>query len=222
MVPHETTESPVPAPWHHEPSATTPNPQDLRVLLFAVIALGLVALLTFWLHRRLVAAPRWATRWRYAGTATLVVLTASSVAAAAGYGFTRNFDMEAQLGLYDGMTLFGANAEVWVLKREPFDFSIALGLHARRGDKTVDATGIDLTFLPSKHVTDKLDIYGGLDFAFESISDRFGGGSFKTVHVVPGLEYKLNPDLDFVAELGLAVNDAARHCASAGLAYYFR
>jgi len=144
------------------------------------------------------------------------------VAAAAGYGFTRNFDMEAQLGLYDGMMLFGANAEVWVLKREPFDFSIALGLHARRGDKTVDATGIDLTFLPSKHVTDKLDIYGGLDFAFESISDRFGGGSFKTVHVVPGVEYKLNPDLDFVAELGLAVNDAARHYASAGLAYYFR
>jgi hypothetical protein len=144
------------------------------------------------------------------------------VAITAGYGFTRNFDMEAQLALYDGMTLFGVNGEVWALKREPFDFSIALGLHGSRGDKSVDSTGIDLAFLPGKHVNSKLDIYGGLDFAFESISDRFGGGSFKTVHLVPGLEYKLNPDLDFVAELGLALNDAARHYVTAGLAYYFR
>ena len=54
------------------------------MLLFAAIALGLVALLTFWLHRRLVAAPRWATRWRYAGSAALVALTALSVVTAAG------------------------------------------------------------------------------------------------------------------------------------------
>jgi hypothetical protein len=144
------------------------------------------------------------------------------VAVGAGYGFTKNFDMEGQLALYDGMTMFGVNGEVWAVKRDPFDFSVAFGVHARRGDKTVDATGLDLTFLPSKHVNEKLDVYGGLDFAFESISDNFGGGSFKTIHLVPGLEYKLNPDLDFVAELGLGLNDEARHYVSAGLAYYFR
>ena len=54
------------------------------MLPFVVLALVLVGLLTFWLHRRLVVAPGWATRWRYAGTAALVVLTALSVVAAAG------------------------------------------------------------------------------------------------------------------------------------------
>jgi len=146
----------------------------------------------------------------------------TGVAIAVGYGFTRNFDMEGQIAFYDGATLFGANGEIWALKRDPFDFSIAFGVHGRHGDKTVDATGFDLTFLPSKHVTPRLDVYGGLDFAFESVSDKFGGGSYKTIHLVPGFEYKLNPDLDFVGELGVALNDNARHYVSAGLAYYFR
>lgn len=54
------------------------------MLLFALVGLILVGLLTFWLHRRLVVAPGWATRWRYAGTAVLVLLTALSVVAQAG------------------------------------------------------------------------------------------------------------------------------------------
>ena len=45
------------------------------MLTFALIALTVVGLLTFWLHRRLVAAPRWPTRWRYAGSALIVALT---------------------------------------------------------------------------------------------------------------------------------------------------
>ena len=54
------------------------------MLLFAALALVLVGLLTFWLHRRLVAAPGWSTRWRYAGSAALVALTVLAVVAAAG------------------------------------------------------------------------------------------------------------------------------------------
>lgn len=52
--------------------------------LFAVIALVLVALLTLWLHRRLVVAPGWATRWWYAGSAALVAFTGLAVLALAG------------------------------------------------------------------------------------------------------------------------------------------
>ncbi|MFC7491919.1 MULTISPECIES: metallophosphoesterase [unclassified Knoellia] len=52
--------------------------------LFALVAATLVGLLTFWLHRRLVVAPGWRTRWRYAGTAVLVALTVLSVVAIAG------------------------------------------------------------------------------------------------------------------------------------------
>ncbi|PRY54138.1 hypothetical protein BCF74_12548 [Knoellia remsis] len=54
------------------------------MLPVALIALTLVGLLTFWLHRRLVVAPRWSTRWRYAVSALLVVLTGLAVLAQAG------------------------------------------------------------------------------------------------------------------------------------------
>lgn len=139
-----------------------------------------------------------------------------------GYGFTPRFDAEGGVAVYDGLTFFGGNGEFSLAKRDPFDFSVSLGLHGRRGDQTVDATGVDLTFLPSKHVTSKLDLYGALDFAFESISDSFGGGSFRTVHFVPGIEYRFRPDIDLLVEVGLALNDSARHYASAGIAFYLR
>lgn len=85
VSPHETTKEGVPAPWHHEAFlTTTPEIQDSCVLLFALLGLTLVGLLTFWLHRRLVVAPRWSTRWRYAGTTLVVALTVLSVVAIAG------------------------------------------------------------------------------------------------------------------------------------------
>jgi hypothetical protein len=141
------------------------------------------------------------------------------VAVLAGYGFTPRFDLEGGLALYDGVTFFGANAEVWVAKEQPIDFSIAGGLHFRTGDRTIDLTGADLTFLASGHATRRLEIYGGLDLAFEALREP---GSFKTVHFVPGIEYRVNDSLDFVAELGLALNDSARHYVSGGLAFYIR
>jgi hypothetical protein len=143
-------------------------------------------------------------------------------AALVGYGFTPRFDAEGGVAFYDGLTLFGGNGEFSLAKRDPFEVSVSLGLHGRRGDQTVDATGVDLTFMPSRHVTPKLDVYGALDLAFESISDSFGGGSFKTVHLVPGIEYRLRPDIDLLVELGIALNDAANHYLSGGLAFYLR
>jgi hypothetical protein len=139
-----------------------------------------------------------------------------------GYGFTPRVDAEGGVAFFDGRTFFGGNVEVWVVQRNPFDFSISAGLHGHRGSQALDSTGVDLTFLPSKRVNEKLDVYGALDFAFESISDKFGGGSFKTVHFVPGIEYRLHPDLDVIAELGIGLNDAARHYISGGFAFYFR
>jgi hypothetical protein len=64
-----------------------------------------------------------------------------------------------------------------------------------------------------------VELYGALDVAWESFDDD---GSFKTVHLVPGLEIRLNPDVDFLIEVGLAVNDNARHYVSGGLAFYLR
>jgi hypothetical protein len=39
---------------------------------------------------------------------------------------------------------------------------------------------------------------------------------------VPGIEYAISDDLDFVAEFGIALNDDGSHYASVGLAYYLR
>lgn len=54
------------------------------MLTFALIGLTFIGLLVLWLHRRLVAAPRWPTRWRYAGSLAIVALTALAVVTAAG------------------------------------------------------------------------------------------------------------------------------------------
>ena len=42
------------------------------------------------------------------------------------------------------------------------------------------------------------------------------------MHLVPGLEYRLGSDLDFLAEFGLALNDDSRSYVSVGLALYLR
>jgi len=143
----------------------------------------------------------------------------TGLAVLAGYGFTPKFDLEGGLALYDGVTFFGANAEYWLVKRAPLDVSVAGGVHRRRGDATTAYNGIDLTFLVSGRPTPRLDIYGGLDLAFEGIGVP---GEFKTAHLVPGLEYKLNDTIDLVAEAGLALNDNSRHYVSGGIAIYFR
>ena len=144
------------------------------------------------------------------------------VALVAGYGFTSWFDVEGGVAIYDGRTFFGGNAEFWLLRREPFDFSVSAGLHGERGSNSRETTGMDVTFLPSKRITNKLDIYGALDLAFESISDKLGGGSFQTAHLVPGVEYRAHPDLDIIVEFGIGLNADARHYVSGGFAYYFR
>lgn len=146
----------------------------------------------------------------------------TGVALLAGYGFTDRFDLEGGVALYDGLRLFGANGEYWIVKNGGLDVSGIVGLHFARGDRTLDTTGVDAILLASGHATRRLDIYGALDLAFEKITDDRFDDSFRTVHLVPGIEYEINRDLDFVAEVGLALNDEARHYFSAGLAYYFR
>jgi len=141
------------------------------------------------------------------------------VAALAGYGFTPRFDLEGGVALYDGVTFVGANAEYWLVKHAPLDFSIAGGLHRRMGDLTADYNGVDLTFLGSGHTTPHLEIYGGLDLAFEGIGVP---GEYKTAHLVPGIEYKINEMIDIVAEGGIALNDNSRHYIAGGVAIYFR
>jgi len=143
----------------------------------------------------------------------------AGVAILAGYGFTPSFDLEGGVAFYDGVTFLGANAEFWVLKHRPVDISIAGGFHGRFVESGDDYSGIDLTFLASGNVAPRLELYGGLDFGFEALGKDF---DYTTIHLVPGIEYKINENIDLVAEFGIALNDDSRHYLTGGLAIYFR
>jgi Outer membrane protein beta-barrel domain len=136
-----------------------------------------------------------------------------------GYGFTDRFDMEGKVAFFDGVQLYGLDAEVWLLKG-PADVSVSLGAHKTSFDGG-DSSAIDTALLVSGHVAEKLELYGGVNVSFESIDD-VDDSDFTRAYVVPGIEYKLHNDLDLVAEFGIGLNDDSPHYVSAGLAFYIR
>jgi Outer membrane protein beta-barrel domain len=138
-----------------------------------------------------------------------------------GYGFTPRFDMEAKAAFYDGLYFLGGDFEYWLVKNRAWDVSGGAGLHIARGDFVADSTGVDLTLLASRHIARRLEFYGALDLAIESVDDD-EGEDFTTVHLVPGIEYAISDDLDFVAEAGFSLNDDGSHYVSVGLSYYIR
>jgi hypothetical protein len=146
----------------------------------------------------------------------------AGVVVGAGYGFTDRFDFEAKLALYDGVNIFGGDAEYWVVK-DPHrvNLSVLAGFHFAKADLG-DQTGVDVTVNGSHAVTPKLDIYAALDMAFNKYRDDFPGNSYKQVHLVPGVEYKIHRNLDLLAEFGIALNDNGNNYISGGFAYYLR
>jgi hypothetical protein len=141
------------------------------------------------------------------------------VAVVGGYGFTDRVDAEAKVSFFDGLTFVGGDVEVWAVRDAPLDVSVIGGFHVGRA-AGLNSKGLDLTFLASGHATPRLEAYGGLDIARNSYDDF--DRTFTTVHVVPGLEYAISGDIDFVAELGLGLNDDSRHYITGGIAFYVR
>lgn len=144
---------------------------------------------------------------------------AVGVAVAGGYGFTDWFDVEGKVAFFENVTFFGADAEAWLVKGQKVDVSVIGGFHVGRQDG-FNTKAFDFTFLASGRIAPKLELYGGLDFARHAVDDS--DERFTTAHFVPGIEYAISSQLDFVAELGLALNDRSSHYISAGLAFYFR
>lgn len=135
-----------------------------------------------------------------------------------GYGVNRHFDIEAGASIGDGVRFFGASAEFKVADEPSFKLAVIPGFHVRRGDRALHSTGIDLTFLGTTPVTDRLDFTTALDLAFE----RSEFIDYETAHLVPNLEYKLHEDVDLLVEFGIALNDDSYHYLSGGVAFYFR
>ena len=139
------------------------------------------------------------------------------VAGRFGYGLTSNLDIEAKAAFFKGLKYFGVDIEYWLLKGQNFNVSAALGGHMTDVNGGGDSKGIDAALLASTRPVKNLEIYGGLMLSFDSIKN---GNNYTLAHFVPGIEYRLSDDLDFLAEVGIALNDNARSYASVGLALY--
>ena len=134
-----------------------------------------------------------------------------------GYGLTDRVDVEGRLGLFENVQFYGGDVEFGLVQGRPYNISATAGGHVTDAD--VDTWGaFDLTLEASRHVTPKLEIYGAFDFAHEFAPDD----AYQTMHVVPGIEYAITEDLDFVSEFGIGLNDDSFHYFTAGIAYYFR
>jgi hypothetical protein len=144
----------------------------------------------------------------------------TGIAVMGGYGFGRRFDVEAKASFFDGITFFGADAEYWLVNTGPVNVSLIGGLHRADPDFGDGAWGPDFTVLASGLIADKLELYGGLDFSRNKFDDD--RRNYSTWHLVPGIEYRISSQLDFVGEFGIGLNDFAHHYASIGLAFYTR
>jgi hypothetical protein len=135
-----------------------------------------------------------------------------------GYGLTPRFDIEAKVGIFKGIKYFGADIEYWLVKYEDFNVSVAVGGHLTNYQGGGDSSGIDTALLVSTRPARNLEIYGGLKVAFDSVKNS--DVNYTLPYFVPGIEYRISNDLDFLAEFGIALNDNSRSYASVGLALY--
>ncbi|HEX8273119.1 MAG TPA: hypothetical protein VF615_10810 [Longimicrobiaceae bacterium] len=140
-----------------------------------------------------------------------------------GYGFTDRLDLEIGAAFYDGATFLGANAEYWLLRAAPgtsaLNLSVRGGVHLaqREGD---DATGLDLAALTSFRLTPRAELLAALDYTHTLLDEPLDDDG--ALYLVPGLEYGISRNLDFLAEFGLGLDDDAPNYLSAGLAFYLR
>lgn len=171
-------------------SAETINPGNFKLSIFPLVLLGENG-----------GDPQW------------------GVAGRAGLGITRRIDIEVKGAILKNINYFGVDIEFWLIHGRNLNASISLGGHWTNSKTGADSYGIDTTLLISTAPVRNLEIYGGLQFAFDSVKNS--DQNFTLIHVVPGIEYRLIRNLDFLAEFGIALNDDSRSYIAVGLAYYF-
>jgi opacity protein-like surface antigen len=140
------------------------------------------------------------------------------VAGRAGYGLTPRFDIEVKGAIFKGLKYFGVDVEYWLIKGRKFNVSVGVGGHLTDVQVGADSWGIDTALLISTSPVRNLELYGGLKCAFDSFKNSDQKATL--VYLVPGIEYRITDDLDFLAEFGIALNHNSRHYASVGLALY--
>lgn len=142
------------------------------------------------------------------------------VATRLGYGFTPSLDAEAKLAFFDGFNMYGADLEYWLVKGA-LDVSLSGGFHLVDSDAGADSTAFDMAAIVSGRVAGNLDLYGGVSVSLESLDD-VSDSDFTRAYLVPGLEYKLHPNVDLVAEFGIGLTDDSPNYFGGGISFYIR
>jgi len=138
----------------------------------------------------------------------------------AGLGLTHRVDVEFTGAIFDNYSYFGIDAEYWAFKGPNVNISGAVGWHMTNFELGADSSGIDATLLASTRPVNNLEITGAVKFSFDHFGDIDRTATLG--HFVPGLEYKISPRVDALAEFGIALTDDSWNYLSFGLAYYFR
>jgi hypothetical protein len=142
-----------------------------------------------------------------------------------GYGFSNRLDAELGAAFFDGLTLLGGNVELALIRPLPAATAASFALAVRGGAHLVqgeveDALGLDLAALGSTHLTDRLELVGAVQYNRTFLDDPVE--DLATVHLVPGIEFRIAQTLDLLAEFGLGLDEDAANYLSAGLAFYLR
>jgi hypothetical protein len=135
-----------------------------------------------------------------------------------GYGITDYLDVEGQGGFFNGFSLVGLDANIKVLRGD-IDLSTRLGAHKALVTDAQNSTAFDLGALLGGRVSPRLRVSGGVSVSFESL-DGVDNSGFTRAWAVPGLELRINRNVDFVAEGGVGLNDNSPHYVTAGFAVY--
>jgi hypothetical protein len=153
----------------------------------------------------------------------------AGIAMGAGYGLFRDVDVELQVGAYDGITYFGADAEYAYGAFHALDLSVGGGAH-HADSGFGNPWGVDFTHIASYTVPalPRLRFTGALDLAYEYADERFAAAlatsddHYWTAYAVPGAQYRITRNLDLIGEFGFGLNGDSDEYAAAGISYYFR
>ncbi len=136
----------------------------------------------------------------------------------AGLGLTRSIDIEAKGATFKNFNYFGVDIEYWFFRGRNINASVLVGGHMTESKIGADTMGMDTALILSTKPARKLELYGGLKMSFDSIKNT--NQSFTLAHIVPGFEYRISSEIDFLAEFGISLNNDSRNYFSFGFAYY--
>lgn len=135
-----------------------------------------------------------------------------------GYGVTDNFDVEGRAAIFNGFSLVGLGTDFWVI-RGPVDLAIGLGAHKALVQSGPNSTAFDVSWLMDARLSRTVRFEGGMAASFES-EDHVSNSRFERYYIVPGVDWRISRQVDFVSRLGLGLNSQSPNYLSAGFSFY--